>query len=105
MLREWNHGNGFVRTPVCNCFSDGRKEILSQLLRRKLKSQTGESSIVPALRYLQLFRHPNRLYLMLDGAFVQGYYIFKLNDSTVPFVVRQIEASVILVDASQRIIF
>lgn len=36
---------------------------------------------------------PYRLYLILEGGFVQGHYTLKLNDATVPFVVRPFESS------------
>ncbi len=36
-------------------------------------------------------RHPYRLYLMLEGGFVQGNYTLKLNDSAIPFTVHKRE--------------
>ncbi|MCY4159561.1 MAG: hypothetical protein OXE92_00685 [Bacteroidetes bacterium] len=35
--------------------------------------------------------HPYRLYLMLEGGFKQGHYSLRLNDTVVPFRVRQAE--------------
>ncbi len=67
---------------------------VGNIITATLQMRRPQSQICAAVR------HSYRLYLMLDGGFIRGHYILKLNDSTIPFVVHQTERSTISRDGS-----
>lgn len=58
------------------------QERVENIIRASLQMRRGQS------RVCSTTRRPYRLYLMLEGGFVQGHYTLKLNDSIIPFTVR-----------------
>ncbi|MCY3486983.1 MAG: hypothetical protein OXH34_00950 [Bacteroidetes bacterium] len=61
------------------------QERMGNIITATLQMRRGQSRVCVTAR------RPYRLYLVLEGGFVQGHYTLKLNDSTIPFTVRKLE--------------
>lgn len=61
------------------------QERMGNIITATLQMRRGQSHVCVTAR------RPYRLYLMLEGGFVQGHYTLKLNDSAIPFMVRRLE--------------
>lgn len=67
------------------------QERMGNIITATLQMRRGQSHVCAAAR------RPYRLYLTLEGGFIEGHYTLKLNDSTIPFTVRKRETSSISV--------